>query len=232
MAIRFAEEIPVVAWDDFLNNWKWKQGEHLMTLGPTGRGKSTLIEAIMYKRGITWVFVTKKTDPIVNQYKKKGFVVRETVKGISEEVSPKVVLKPKFAKEKPKTRIQFEEFEYALDRAFEYGGVCIVIEEGQYIAERLKLAPELKDLWHQGRSLGVSLVIGIQRPAHIPVIAYSSSTHVFMFQSADMRDLERLGGISGVNNLIVREAVSMLKSRQVLYVNTLTGEMVITKVTK
>lgn len=224
------EEIPVIPWASFMETWKWFQGEHLIAIGPTGQGKSTLIEAIMPKRNIAWVLVTKKRDPIIKEFKKQGFEVRTSVRGISEQVTPKVLLQPKFAKEEPIERHQKDEFRYALKRAFEYGGVCVDIEEVQYMVEDLGLKQDLKRLWHQGRSMGVTVVAGTQRPAFIPVVAYSGSTHIFFFRSSDEYDLQRMGGLGGTNNRLIRDAVSVLKSHQVLYLNTRTGEMVITKV--
>lgn len=225
------EDIPIVSWPWFLENWKWRQGEHVTLIGPTGQGKSTLIEEIEYRRKYVIVLVTKKRDAIVSKYVKRGYKRLTSWRGVSEDVYPKVVLQPPFAKDEPKERIQQDEFRYALDRVFEYGGYSVVIEEAEYMVKDLKLDRQVRRLWQQGRSLGVSVVAGTQRPAFIPVVAYSSATHLFFFRSTDEYDLQRMGGLGGMSNKTIREAVSMLESHQVLYLNTRTGEMLITKVT-
>jgi len=224
------EDIPIVSWQWFLENWIWKQGEHVTLVGPTGQGKSTLIEEIEYRRKYVIVLVTKKRDPITGKYQKRGYKLLKSWKGVSDDVYPKVVLQPPFAKDEPKERIQREEFKFALDRIFEYGGFCTVIEEAEYMAKDLKLDREMRRLWQQGRSLNVSVVAGTQRPAFIPVVAYSSATHLFFFRSTDEYDLQRMGGLGGMSNRTIREAVSMLQSHQILYLNTRTGQMLITKV--
>lgn len=226
------EEIPYLDWNQFLEEWKWNQGEHVTLIGPTGTGKSTLMKAIEYKRSTAVVLVTKKKDPIVDAYKRIGYKLIKTWEDVPTDIYPKVILKPPFDKGDDKERTQRIEFKYAFDRAFEYGGVALYIEELQYMDQDLGLARQMNRLWQQGRSLGVTMIAGTQRPRNVPLAAFSQATHIFFFNSSDDYDIQRIGSMGGVNNRTIREAVNLLDSHQVLYLNTRTREMVITKVRK
>jgi DNA helicase HerA-like ATPase len=69
------------------------------------------------------------------------------------------------------------------------------------------LGDELERMWAQGRSLGISLVTNTQRPARIPPLAYTQISHLFMGQTADKRDAERLSEIGGMDR---RDTIDLL----------------------
>lgn len=224
-------EVPTISWDEFLKKFKWKQGEHLTVIGPTGSGKTWFVEAILPLRKYVAVLITKKKDPMIQKFKKAGYEEVKSWAEIPHEIHSRILLRPGFAKDEPKERLQHREFKYAFDRAFEQGHWAIYADELPYVIEILNLEREVKRQLNQGRSLKSSLISSAQRPAFLPLLTYSAATHVVFFRTTDEADLKRIGGLGGVSNKLIRETVMMLESHQFLYLNTRTGDMHISKVT-
>jgi hypothetical protein len=84
--------------------------------------------------------------------------------------------------------------------------------------------------WTQGRSNGLSVAGGTQRPANIPLESYQSATHLFFFSDNDERNLERIGGLGGMASGLIRANVAALPFHDVLYVNTRLRVMLRTRV--
>jgi hypothetical protein len=104
------------------------------------------------------------------------------------------------------------------------------VDELRYLTETLKLSRHMELLWQQGRSVGISVVAGTQRPARVPLAAYDQATHLFLFRDSDRRNLDRLADLSGdVDKVLVRETVQTLAPHEVLYVDTRRGTMAITR---
>jgi hypothetical protein len=224
--------IPQLEWDDFLKKFRWKQGEHMTAIGPTQSGKTTLIKALLPLRKFVCVGVTKKRDPLIKQFEDEGYKRMKSWKEVPHEMEPRVLLHPPFARTEPKERHQHEEFAYALDRCFDQGHWTFYADELPYLVDELKLERKLKRHWNQGQGMKTSLVSSAQRPAFLPLLAYSAATHVFFFKTTDEADLKRIGGLGGINNKLIRDTVAVLDFRHVLYLHTRSGKMYITKVDK
>lgn len=222
-------EIPRLPWDSFLAQFSWKQGEHLTLVGPTGRGKTTLAQELLRRRGYVIVFVTKKKDKILSQFKPSGYQQVTKADDIHPKVAKKYLLKPPFSG-KESIPSQRKEFEQALHMGFKQGNWTIYMDEARYVCDNLGLARDCEVNWLQGRALGLTMVVGTQRPVRIPLEAYSQATHLFFFQEKDDRNLKTIGGLGGVDNKLIRENVSVLDFHEVLYLNSATGKMIITKV--
>jgi len=219
-----------VEWDQFTRTFRWKQGQHMTAIGPTQSGKTTLIKALLPIRKYVVAMITKKRDKLIGEFKKEGYEHMKQWKEVPHEIHPRVLLHPPFARDEPKERHQYREFKYALDRAFDQGHWTMYADELPYLIEVLKLDRELKRQWNQGEGMKTSLVSSAQRPAFLPLLAYSAATHLFFFRTNDENDVKRIGGMGGVSNKLIREIVSVLESKQFLYLNTRTGEMLISKV--
>ena len=61
------QEIPFVPWRKFESSWVWNQGEHLLVVGDTGQGKTTIQSRLLDRREFVVVFVTKTHDETISR---------------------------------------------------------------------------------------------------------------------------------------------------------------------
>lgn len=202
-----------VAWEDFTESFRWRQGEHLLVVKPTGGGKSTLLSALLplQKAPAQVVLVTKVFDETFT----KHFPKREGWRRIHEWPPPryadKVLLWPKPGKTIRETKgIQRRVFREALDRIFQERGWTVVFDEEHYMCADLGLSEEVAMFHHQGRSSGLTVVDGIQRPKFVPRITFSSATHAFIGNTTDRDDLKVLSDLGGVDaKALASEAITL-----------------------
>jgi hypothetical protein len=223
--------IPTVEWGAFLADWDWRQGEHVTIAAPTGWGKTHLGLALLPYRKYVVVFANKPKDDTMQALTKQGFKVVTEWKPVPE-VHPRVILWP------PVKRLngylgQKVTFQEALTRIYEQGSWCVYFDELDYICNVLKLSPLVELLWRQGRSLGVSVVGGTQRPAFIPLLAYDQASHLFIGRDNDEVNARRYASIAGGGKARVRQVMAVIQSlpkHHFLYISSRTENMVITKV--
>lgn len=229
-------DVPSVSWSDFKRQFQWQQGEHVTLIGHTGSGKTeTLIRLLPYRKYVA-VFGTKGRDKTMDQLTRAGYL---RLKQWTGDLSNHVVLWPEISGIGPESRKYLRRvFLEAMNSIYNAGGWCLAIDEISFFSDMLGLEGELRFMLQQGRSSGISIIGGTQRPYYIPLSFYSQATHLFFWHESDRRNLERIGEISGHvdNRRIVRE-VQKLKgpkfegdTRETLYVNTRTGQILKTMV--
>lgn len=223
-----------VEWSQFLDQWKWKQGEHLTAVGPTGKGKTTFLVEALTKRDAIIFFATKKKDSTVDRLAKRGYKIVDDYRKINPEIHTRYILKPPFpnvgATELKLLHQQI--YRDALMYVFRSGGWCVVADEIRYLTDTLKLQNEMELLWLQGRSLHITIACATQRPRAIPLEAYDQATHLVFWRDNDRQNQQRIAEISGVDidpKELMRE-VANLPGHQLLYVNTRTGQGIRTEV--
>lgn len=242
--------LPFTPWDQFMARWRWAQGEHVTVIGPTGTGKTTLIRAIMPKRydaaAAVAVLATKPVDKgleswartdhlaIVRDFPPRRFPPPPNVVTPNGTVVPwkrRIMIWPR-VKGMPLDQIDAHVADVhrrAMTGMFWQGGWCVVGEE-LWELTRIGLARELEQLWSQGRSAGLTVVGATQRPVDIPLLAYNSASHLFMFADNDDVNLRRLQGIGGMNGRDIQAMVRALPLHDVLYIGTRTRELIRTRV--
>ena len=214
-----ATHAPRVPWDIFINlEFNLRQGEHVALIGPTGSGKTTLLIEILKKRTYVAVMATKPRDPTMDYLISHGYVVYPEWVDTPAKQAPRRVIWPD-ASDIDSDEKQREVFDKMYRKIYREGGWCIVIDEGYIISEELRLKKPMRQVWTQGRSLGISQVVGTQRPVWIPTEMYSQSTHMFFWQTEDEKMLEKLGDIKGRSPALVKGIVASLDKYQVLYAN-------------
>jgi hypothetical protein len=174
------------------------------------------------------VFGAKRKDSSLEKLRKDGYAItREWPSAYAEQ---RILLWPNVLKPADVLE-QREIFRAALGDVFRSGGWTVYLDEIQYISEYLKLAPLLELLWQQGRSLGITVVGGTQRPKRIPLVAYDQASHLFIWRDTDDVNLKRLSEISGaVDAKQIRGIVRHLPKHRVLYVDTRHGRLATTQV--
>lgn len=214
-----------VEWEKFLRHATatWKQGEHVAIVGPTGCGKTTLESRLLPVRQYVVIFVTKIHDKTITN----DFPGYERIEKWPPKLhQDKVLLWPKPGKTIRETyAIQQAVFKEALDRIFTERNWCVVFDEQHYISQQLKLGIENAMILQQGRSSGLSVVNGTQRPAWVPVVTYSSATHAFIYKTTYRDDLRRLADIGGVDTRALQSEILQLGKHDFVYVNSRVGDV-------
>lgn len=227
-------EIQRVSWDEFLSYFAnpsrgWQQGEHVTAIGPTGAGKTTLLRQILPIRRYVLVLASKPRDPLMSSLKEDGYRVGHrwpSPAGVNRYVYWPNARRMRDLPE------QKEAFRRVLEDVYEVGGWTVYMDEIRYLSDFLGLKSELQVLWLQARSMSASLVGGTQRPFYIPLEAYDQATHLFFWRDSDRRNLNRISELNDVDANRIKEVVRNLPKHEVLYVNTRTGEVFITKAEK
>jgi hypothetical protein len=224
-----------LTWDEFTGGrLVWEQGEHVSLIGPTGAGKTTLALAILPMRKYVLAFGTKpsgRDSTLMSLVKKDRWKLVTTWEAMPRVIMPgrgRFVFWPRF-KHPGDVPGQAYEIGQAMAGAFVQGGWCLLVDEAWYMTNVLGLKRMLEQLWTQGRSIGISVVAGTQRPAYVPLNMYDQATHVFFWRDNDERNLKRISGMNGLNAHTIKATVATLARHEVLYVNTRTGYMAVTK---
>lgn len=226
---RSAVEAPRTPWDVFYRGLKWRQGEHVGLIGPTGQGKTTLLMSLLPIRSYVAVMSTKPRDNTMDALIATGYdKFTHWPENLPVTRSPRRVLWPN-AVDIDAEENQKKVFEHAYGAIYREGGWCLVVDEGWYLSVVLKMDKKMRTIWTQGRSLGISQVVATQRPAWVPVEMFDQSTHLFFWRDNDETNLKRIGGIGHRSAWVIRNIVSNLERYQVLYVNTRTGDMLRTR---
>ena len=232
-----ALDIPeFVPGDEFLAGLTLKQGEHVTAVGYTQSGKTTLMTNwILPQREHCVVLATKKRDPVLYPtLKKLGYTITDKPE-LDVVEKPKVIYRPDKTRKKNETardvklRLQAGFAEVLLE-VEEDGGWALYGDEIRFLSEDLKLKQELEVLWLQGSSELITMIVSTQRPVSIPVVAFESASHLFLFRTTDNRNIERIAEFEGANEKLLRWLLPRLQSHEALYIETRTGRMVRTKV--
>ena len=164
----------------------WKQGEHLTILGRTGTGKTRLASALLRARRSVISLVTKADDSsryLPNDSRRPIRHVRDI--STSDPRRRYYVLEP---------RLQDQQAEAlaAMRRVWADGGWTLYLDELFYLEKQLGLRQPIELLLTQGRSKGLTIVCGMQRPAWVSMFAVSEPTHVVCFPLAHPDDRKRV----------------------------------------
>lgn len=229
------DSVPAIGWSDFvtritMGNDAWLQGEHVSIIGPTGCGKTTLAYFLIPYRKYSIVLATKPKSPSLTRFgRDNGFKVLKEWKELNVNRVPKRIIWP--------AQNGVESIGYVkgvcyqtFDRVFNQGGWCLYLDELRWITQNypkgLGLEAWVQLILLQGRELGISLMVGSQRPAWIPLEVYDQATHLFFFNERDDRNLARISGISSMDTYLIRDTIINLKPHEFLYLNTRSGDMV------
>lgn len=189
---------------DFIAQWGQPRGElmpeHVEILGPTGSGKSTvLVDAIrerVRRRGTSVIYIaTKQQDPTVS---KLGWPVVDSWRGVTQHEQVTFWPRTKLLGTK-REAYQAEKLETLLSALWqEDANTVVIFDEFVWIEG---LSRECRSLLNQylreGRSHGITVVAGKQRPQGTQRDMHSETDWKFAFKMNDRDDQERLALLFG-----------------------------------
>lgn len=210
--------------------WRYRTGEHVSFIGPTGAGKTQLALALLARsvnderRG--YVTVMKPRDKTVGQ-----FMVRHKWKRILNyppppsaakvlgEAPPGYVVWPLHTQNPDADEARHEQIFRRMHRDLYVKGDAIIFDdEAVSLVREMDLKPDLIRIWTKGRSVGCGLWAATQRPSLVPLEMYDQAEHLFLAYDPDERNQKRFAEIGGVNPEVIAEVVAQLPRFHWLYI--------------
>lgn len=220
-----------IPWARFYPGWRWEQGEHVSIIGKTGSGKTHAALELVQKRAWVAAFATKVEDAtLARAFKRGGY--RTIKKWPPPSTIQRVALWPTGGTLDTIIPMQRAVFAHAMRSIYAVGRWAILLDEAAYTASELGLAPYMQTLMQQGRSLKISMICATQRPRGIPLAITTMATHMFFLGVTDEYDQNRCAEMCGMNKTTMRGILSGLRHHEFFYVNTTTGQQLISKVEK
>lgn len=186
-------------------------------IGPTGSGKSTLIRALAWRRDWVGWLATKKKDATFDENLRQGY------RRIKKWPPPKTgedrehwLLWPEYKRidDIMNSRLVFKRM---LDHVFVDEGWTVCLDDLFYLSTKLKLANEISAFNYQVRSMGVSLIAGMQRPKKVPLETWDQASHAFLSRIGNYDDLLTIRGLAQVDMPTLRVWVGSLQKHEWLY---------------
>jgi energy-coupling factor transporter ATP-binding protein EcfA2 len=240
-------DLPVVDWDAVSDEFigSIEQGQHIVTLGKTGLGKSTfsfvVANGLWERRGASVAaFITKKEDRTSAE---QGWIrLGEWPPSFAQRRMPppgrprgsestRVLVWPSYTKASTYARDRAPVFLRAIDEIMEEGGWVLYLDEASYLVQSMRLRTSLDELFTQARSNGITLIAGSQRPVWVSRGEVSQHTWIAAFKIGDSDDANRAGEVLGDRKRFA-PVIPLLEPHQILLINSTTGEGVITMVKK
>lgn len=204
------ERPPEIPWSElgheFIETWGHDaqgrpRAEHLEVMGQSGSGKTYAIATVLQQRARRWdsaeiAVLTKSADdsipllgwPVVDdfaglkRYRQLTFWPQTSLQGEDREAFHEARL--------------YE----LLSRLWRPGANCVLyLDEVRYIESLSRRVRKLVRMyWREGRSHGISIIAGAQRPLEMVRDQHSESRWKFVFPPADEGDMDRFAEMLGL----------------------------------
>lgn len=205
----------------FVRNWK--QGDHILNVGPTQSGKSLLARMLVMSRKFVVVFGTKPKDPTLDEYLKAGFKridhwppERRDLRD-QEDGCARFILWPKI-----KTIGDLRKFrplyDKCLDSIFVDGRWTVVVDETLWFCDKegLGLGGKLGTMAYGSASNKISFLFLMQRPAGVPRILWQSCTTALIFHMGVTNDIREMASLGTEDPKAVVQAIKRLQGHAFL----------------
>jgi len=181
------------------------QAESLEATGQTGSGKSFSIGTILQQRAARWntaelAIVTKATDDSIPLL---GWPVVTSYRELQEQKWRQAVFWPQTTLKGAEREAFHEQQIYDLLSALwpdpgQVANIVIYFDEVRYIESLSKRLKKLVRMyWREGRSHGISIIAGAQRPVEMVRDQHSESRWKIVFPPADQGDMQRFAELLG-----------------------------------
>jgi len=237
-------DVPRASWAEVAPEFidAWHQGDHLILLGKTGRGKSTFAYDVLQRRyEQSWAnvcaFITKKRDETSSDLEWDRIV--DWPPGFKERRGPipradrvphsRIMLWPPYTKASTFPADVRPTFLEALDEIMEEGNWTLYLDEAAYIVQSLKLRTSMDELFTQSRSNGITLLAGSQRPVWVSRAQLSQHCWVSCFKIGDQEEATRAAEVVG-NRDRYKALITQLGEHEFLLVNTVSDQAVISQI--
>jgi hypothetical protein len=221
---------------DFLHEkWTYEPGQHVLTIAPTGGGKSYLMwqllgEAMAQNPGLSVVtYMPKPQDPTTVHYAEK-LNLRETPvwppkkKFLDSNKPDGHVLWPPHPQGVP-TEVRRaavgEVLKKGLEAQYWAGNSISFVDDAHSAAAQFDLNPLVEEILTNGRAGGAGMWLATQKPSGTKVsgglttFAYNSASKMFMGLDYDQRNMDRLGEIGGVDPKQIAQWIRGLRTFRV-----------------
>lgn len=210
--------------------WDYREGQHVVGIGPTGNGKSWLMWQLMQSTmrrhpHLSYVaLMPKPADPTTVAWA-RTLAMRETPvwpapKKLFQSKPNGYVVWPRHALDVPpaeRRRRVGDVLRSALNDQYRKGRSVTLLDDAHSAAVMMGLNEHLEELLVNGRAGGSGAWISLQKPSgsqatgSVTSFAYSSATHLFLTRDNDERNVKRFGEIGGVDPKRVEGIVRNLR---------------------
>lgn len=170
-------------------------------IGDTGTGKSTLAARLILSRNYTCAFQTKS-----DKVRWPG----KLLKRASDFKTPPPRWYAKPDRDRARQRAFISD---VFERAWNQHGWTLIVDELFYFQTKLDLGDDVDTMLTQGRSIGITMVCGMQRPVSITRFAISQATHVIVFRQ-DGRDVKT---VVDATSVVLKEPLTNLGKYEFLW---------------
>lgn len=224
-------EVPRVTWPEAMREMAWRQGQHVVLIGPTGRGKTEALIRLLEQRRYVIFLGTKRRDETQDRLSRElGYTTIAEATQIEPAIHSRIVLRPKWPRGATSAELRAQHhrvFKQGLMRAFEQENWTVAVDEARYVCDFLGLTAEMNLLLLQGRSQGNTVIAGTQRPRFIPLEFYDQSEHFFLWHDNDRGNVQRIAQMLGQHSPALT-ALENADYHDILYVNDRTGKAMFT----
>lgn len=212
--------------------YRHQPGEHVLFLGPTGRGKTTLAASLLAQPATDDALIVgvKGKDPALARLGKpvKTWPRQQRWKPpFSKKEDPPRIYRYEASFRKESDLVQVRDI---VSRTFTWLWAqhdwTIYVPDLQVVSDpkMMGLGKQLEALLLTARSRGTSIWMDAQAPRWIPSAANDQTSHLLIFKNRDRRTVQRLREIAGLDMNIIEDVMDDMAYHAALWIDVIRDE--------